>query len=188
MLHTITANDIPVKNLQSYYDNFVIVHLTDQLIIPSANGATRLYFKVYHQDGMELEEYDEYEDTQEMRFEFIPVNSIVEALGRIADDLIEAEDQNDAYAEEHDIEKDQIMVACVCGRSWNSKVVRYINQDIAEDTSEIQVTDMYKYFKMPSEEKMVQLVKTALNSEFVYPDDPIAYAYALHRVLGGDLP
>lgn len=188
MMHTITSNPIDVRRLTDYHDNFVIVHLTDKLMAPLANGGTGLYFKVYHQDGMELQEFDEYEDTPEMKFEFIPVTSITEALGKIADDLIESEDRNDAYAEEHDIEKDEIMVACVCGKTWNAKAVKYINKDIADDTSDIKVVDMYQYFKAPTEAKMVQFVKTALGSEFVYPDDPIAYAYALHRVLGGDLP
>ena len=44
---------------------------------------------------------------------------------------------------------------------------------------------MYQYFKATNEEKMAQFVKTALQTEFVYPEDPIAYAYSLHRVLGG---
>lgn len=188
MLHTITSNPIEVKRLTDYHDNFIIVHLTDKVLLPYANGQTGLYFKVYHQDGMDVQDYDEYEDTPDMRFEFIPVTSIQEALSKIADDLIESEDLNDAYAEEHDIQKDEIMVACVCGYKWNAQATRFINKNIEEDTTDIRVVNMYQYFRIPSEAKMAQFVKTALGSEFVYPDDPIAYAYALHRVLGGDLP
>ncbi|MCM1295005.1 MAG: hypothetical protein NC311_05640 [Muribaculaceae bacterium] len=188
MLHTITCNPIEVKRLTDYHENFIIVHLTDKVLAPLANGATGLYFKVYHQDGMDVQDYDEYEDTVDMRYEFIPVRSITDAFSRIADDLIDAEDRNDQRAEELGISKDEIMVACVCGKAWNPKAVKYINNDIREDTTDIQVVDMYQTLMIPSEEKMAQFVKTALGSQFVYPEDPIAYAYALHRVLGGDLP
>lgn len=188
MLHTITSNPVNVRRLTDYHDNFVIVHLTDKVMAPLANGATGLMFKIYHQDGMGIEEYDEYEDTADKKFKFIPVRSITDALDMIADDLIEAENANDKRAKELGIPPDEIMVACVCGRAWTGKAAKYLNNDIKEDTSEIRVLDMYQYFKATSEEKMVQFVKTALQTEFVYPEDPIAYAYSLHRVLGGDLP
>lgn len=184
MLHVITSNPIEVTSLAKYNDNFIIVHLTEKLIAPTADGRKGYHFKIYHQDGMSTDEFDDYETIPGYKYELIPTRSINDAFVAIADDLVEAEDKAESEAAEFDFVPDQIVVACACGKQWNSKAVQYINNEISLD-AETRVFDIYRYLKITKESQLEAYVKANLQTEFVYPEDPVAYSYALYQVLGG---
>ena len=61
MIHIVTSNPVAVKSLKDYNDNFIICHLQEKMLLPFANATMGFYFKVYHQDGMILDDFDEYE-------------------------------------------------------------------------------------------------------------------------------
>ena len=87
MIHIVTSNPVAVKSLKDYNDNFIICHLQEKMLLPFANATMGFYFKVYHQDGMILDDFDEYENEGNYRYDFIPVRSISEALQSIALDV-----------------------------------------------------------------------------------------------------
>lgn len=187
MLNVITSNPISVTSLKRYHDNFIICHATERpLVAPMVNGGIGFSFKVYHQDGMDVEEYDEYTNVPGFKYEFIPVRSITQALDSIVDTIVDDEDKIDQRAGDLNIPKDEIMIVCACGKQWNRLVVQYINKELARD-AESQAFDIYRHFRCTQESQLAQIVKNRLDTKFVYPEDPIAYAYALYQALGGSI-
>jgi len=140
---------------------------------------------VYHQDGMSVEEYDEYTNVSGYNYKFIPVRTIDQALDDIIDGIIAAEDRLDS-TNDPDNPKEDLMVVCCFPRQWNAQAVKYIN-NVLTHKAETQILDIYKHFKITNDSQLEQIVKNRLNTEFVYRDDPIAYGFALYKALGGDV-
>ena len=43
--------------------------------------------------------------------------------------------------------------------------------------------DLYQYLKITSKDNLVNILTQTLNTKFVYPDDPVAFGYAIYETL-----
>lgn len=188
MLHVVTSNPISVKSIHRPVDNFIVAHVFPKLIIPRVATSMGHGITIYHQDGMSMDEYEDYVNDSDIVYEFVPVNSITDALDRIADVVSEEENRReeaDRNRSEDDDVQDESMLAFVCDASWNRSATRYVNERLTDAGVELQAIDLYSTLRIPSREKLADYIKVSLGSSFVYPEDPVAFGYAVHRVLGG---
>jgi len=185
MIHIVTSNPLNIKSLSDYNDNFIICHLQEKILLPFANAAMGYYFKVYHQDGMIPDEMDDYQNEANYKYDFIPVRSIPEALKLIAQDVVSSEQSTQKEADDTGNTREEVTLVTACGYKWNKQVVQKLNFAINRADGETTCLDLYTYLRAPSLEKLGEIVKNNLQSQFVYPEDPIAFSYALMRMLNG---
>ena len=182
MLHVITSNPVDIKHLKQYANNFILVHTYAKIVIPSMTMAN-YFLDVYHEEGMDLSDYDDYSDDGQFRYSFHDAIQPGPAIETIAEKILtedrvaNAGDQND-NPEEH-------MVAFACDYRWNQSAVKKFNSWMREHDSEITAVNLYSVLKAPSSDKLVEYIKMALSTEYVYPEDPIAFGYAVYQVLNG---
>ena len=182
MLRVITSNPVDIRHLKQYASNFVLVHTYEKLVVPSVNLATQ-FLDVYHEQGLDLAEYEDYEDDSRFRYSFMEavqpgpaIESIAEVI--LTEDRLANADTPEDNPEEH-------MVAFACDYRWNQSAVKRFNSWMKEHYSEITAVNLYTVLKVPSKEKLAEYIKMALSTEFVYPDDPIAFGYAVYQTLNG---
>ena len=187
MINIITANSQDVRSIRDYNDNFIISHLIETTNPPFNTNVICYHFDVYYQDGISLADYTDYTDTPEITYRFIPVASITEALDRIAVKLIDAEDEAAERAEDDEDTQEDLLVAVVCNVKWNYQVVRYLNGRINESGNDTSCLDLYRHFKIVRQERLVDILKEHLHTQFIYPEDPLAYGYALFQLISGVL-
>ena len=84
-------------------------------------------------------------------------------------------------------DQEELNVIVVCEKQWNKEVVRYLNRALADRIEDIEdypnVLDLYQYLKITSKDNLVNILTQTLNTKFVYPDDPIAFGYAIYETL-----
>lgn len=182
MLHVITSNPVDIKHLKQYANNFILVHTYAKIAIPSVNFAT-YFMDCYHQEGMDLSEYEDYEDDSQFRYSFedaIQPGPAIETIAEkiLNEDLAAKADTPDDNPEEH-------MVAFACDYRWNQSAVKRFNSWMREHNSEITAVNLFTVLKVPSMKKLAEYIKMALSTEFVYPDDPVAFGYAVYQTLNG---
>lgn len=185
MTHVITSNPLDITSIKDYNDNFIFSHLMKKKMLPLASGELGNLFKIYHQDGMDLSDYEEYLNEPNFTYEFIPTTTITTALDSIVQDIASAECGARLVREQTGDPQEEIVVVVACGITWNKQVVRYMNTKLNQLMMETSVMDLYQYMKIVRMDKLTNFVKTVLNSEFVYPDDPVAFSYALMKTLEG---
>ena len=181
MLHVITSNPVDIKHLKQYANNFILVHTCSRLFMPSVN-IVGYYFDIYHQEGMDLTEYEDYEDDSQFHYEFsdgIQPGPIIETIAqKIYEEDQKAKAEDNTNPEEH-------MVAFACDYQWNQSAVKRFNQWMRERNCDITAVNIYTVLKAPSKERLADYVKMALSTEFIYLEDPVAFGYAVYRVLNG---
>lgn len=185
MINIITSNPTTIKNIQDYTDNFIVVHLMECTMISLSVQTSGYKFNIYHQDGMDLSEYEEYQNSSNLRFEFIPVRTISEALDKIIETIVQDEEQARTEAEKFNENQEELMVASVVDMSWNKLGINYINNGLAQHDCESSCLNLYQYLRVGSIQSLVNILKGRLQSDFVYPEDPVAFSYAIMRVLNG---
>ena len=181
MLHVITSNPVDIKHLKQYASNFILVHTYAKLSIPSVNLAT-YHMDVYHEEGMELDEYDEYEDDGQFRYTFQSVIQPGPGIDTIAEKILNEDLVANANTGDN---REEHMVAFACDYRWNQSAVKRFNAWMRENHADIQAVNLYNVLKAPSKEKLVEYMKMALSTEYIYPDDPIAFGYAVYQTLSG---
>ena len=186
MIHVITSNPITVKSIYDYTQNFIICDCSETSYPPYQELGYKV--EIYYADGMDTSDFDQYVDENLIRYTQIPIVSIQSAADEIANKLIQ---EVSAASGTKDVrtggapaaENTQLVVAC--SYQWNHKLVRYIEDKLAAAKVDVDILDIYRYMKFPSDEKLSTYVKAALGTEFIYPDDPVQYSYALMLVVGG---
>ena len=188
MLHVITSNPLKLGSIYRNNDNFIVVHTYTKIIIPRVATSIGYGIDIYHQDGMSLEEFDDYHSDDGIVYDFIPVAAITQALDMISDVITRDETQRqerNRNLEQDDDPPDESMVAVSCDQSWNKQASRYINQILSSNGIELSAIDLYSTLKIVSQNRLTEYLKKSLGTEFIYPEDPVSYGYAIHRVLGG---
>lgn len=181
MIHLLTSNLLPIRSIKDYNDNFVFCHIHTERIVPILTPTYRFIFEIYHQDEMVFDE-DVYEDTEDFIFHFHPVATMTEALDQIAESMIQFEQ---AEASKDEDLRDELTFAVCCDYNWSRQVFKYMNSAFGDHDSELSCLDLYQYLKVPSTQKMKELIGSILNSEFIYPEDSISFGYAIHRAIDG---
>ena len=188
MLHVITSNPLKLGSIHRNNNNFIVVHTYTKIIIPRVATSIGYGIDIYHQDGMSLEEFDDYHSDDGIVYDFIPVAAITQALDMISDVITRDETQRqerNRNLEQDDDPPDESMVAVSCDQSWNKQASRYINQILSSNGIELSAIDLYSTLKIVSQNRLTEYLKKSLGTEFIYPEDPVSYGYAIHRVLGG---
>ena len=181
MLHIITSNIIPVKNIKDYNDNFILVHLF-QKEVPGPYSIPRMKFDfhIFHQDEMELEQ-DEYLNTSDMEFHFNPEGDITQSLDQIVQTL---DTWNEKYNGNDDTDQsnpEEFQIVVACDKSWNKQVVKYLKQKFHDTGLDMEPLDLFKFFGIVEYDKLKEMLKSNLGTEFIYPEEPISFSYALFK-------
>lgn len=180
MLFCLSSKCSGVTHIREYTENFVFGLLHIRYEYPFHPPKTIYVFDIYYQDGMDIEEE---ENTDNMEFRYHSCSTITDALDQISKllyDIDFVEQQKD-----EDIRED-IMIGVCCDYKINKEICNYLNQKFNEyEDTELQSIDLYQYLKIGSSQSMVQVLKRMLHTEFIYPDDPIAYVYALYQAIQG---
>ena len=149
---------------------------------PLTKKAKLIYqFDIFYQDGMEFDP-DDYSNTDTMIFKFHPVNAITTALEEISSMIVDLELDNEEQDE--DLQEDNQFCVC-CDYLTNQQIVQYLNHQFNELDSDTTCLNLYQYLKITDTEKLVNLVKMVLSTDFVYPDEPISFSYALYKAIKG---
>lgn len=180
-LYVITSNAIPIDSIKKYNNNYLLSLLHSGILIPSAKKE-----KIYYYDIFQQVTDDEVEDTSSNQFDFnfIERPDITEALKLIARYL--AQEEKGQLELDEDFQEEMIVIAA-CPFSWNQQLVKYLNEQLIELGSEVRCLNIFTHYKLPSMDRLAEALKVSLNTNFIYPDDPVAFGYALYQAIGGML-
>ena len=181
MIYLLTSNILPIRSIREYNDNFIISLLHVVPFAPLTNGKMKYVYDIFHQSEMEMD--DQYTNQTDIEFHLHPVATIEEALVSISQQIKGTEEM--IQSRDEDSQEELVFGVC-CDYAWNGQVVKYLNNLFGEmDNCEIQCLNLYTYLKIPSVEAMSRTLKNSLGTEFVYPEEPVAFGYALHTAIGG---
>lgn len=187
MLHIITSNAVPVKNIKEYNDNFVICHLFQkEMNAPFSRMKMKYDFHVFHQDEMEFDQ-EEYMNSADMEFHFNPEPDITESLKAIIQTIDSYNEKYNGKDGEDEDNPEEFQVIVACNKQWNKQVVKYLRQRFHDKGLDITPLDIYEYFGIVNIDKLKNMIQSALGSEFVYPEDPVSFSYALYMTFAGGL-
>ena len=180
MIYILTANSVPMKSIKDYNDNFVFSLLhTENSKIHKAKK-TFYQYDIFLQDGMDTEGYDISGDMINCDIHEHP--EITSSLDHIVEILLAAEERQ--AMRDEDLQEEITLMVC-CDYQWTQTYVKELNERFAEAESELTALNIYRELHIASKDRLTTMLKTALNTEFIYPDDPIAFGYALVTALGG---
>ena len=181
MINIVTSNIIPIKSIYNYNDNFIICHLhTVTHPFPYSVPKLKYLFDIYHQDEMIMDDSDSYASDEDMEYRYHPVASITEALNQIAEDVIQFE--SDELEKDEDLQQ-EITLAVSCDYPWNKQVIKYLNNQFTDHDSDLTCLDIYNYMKIGSIERLGTTLKSMLGTNYIYPEDPIAFGYAIYQAV-----
>ena len=180
MTHIITASPLSAGNIREYSDNFIVTHLYTGHVAPLAQPSVLM--SVYHQPEMELD-YDSYDQLNSDTFKvtFNSTAAVTQALDSIAERILSIESSE--KEKDEDLQND--LTITVCAQYVNNRqIVRYLDDYFADHESSLSCLDLYRYMHVANIDRIADTLKKMLNTEFIYPDDPITFGYALYNVLG----
>lgn len=181
MLHIITSNHIPINNIKTYTNNFVLTHLYRRNIpIPTKIPRTKLSFNIFHQPEMELDQ-DSYRDTVDMEFHFNECPDLTSSFDQIGESICSQYEK--CFVADTDDSPEEFQIILACDKTWNQQGVKYLNSFFKEKGLDISVMNLYTYYGIVNYDKLKTLIQSVLNSEFIYPDDPISFSYALYQFI-----
>lgn len=187
MLHIITSNAVPVRNIKEYNDNFVICHLFQkEMNAPFSRMKMKYDFHVFHQDEMEFDQ-EEYMNSADMEFHFNSEPDITESLKAIIQTIDSYNEKYNGKDGEDEDNPEEFQVIVACNKQWNKQVVKYLRQRFHDKGLDITPLDIYEYFGIVNMDKLKNMIQSALGSEFVYPEDPVSFSYALYMTFAGGL-
>lgn len=178
----ITSNPIRLKdNIHDYVDNFEIVCVRERSLSTMRTPTDVFQYDVWYHDGMDIEEET---SDQEFQFHYYPTDVITTALDEITELIVMIQE---AILNKDEDDQEELNVIVICEKQWNKDAVQYIKRKITECVDDIDdypnVMDLYQYLKINSKDDLAQIMKMTLNTEFIYPDDPIAFGYAIYQTL-----
>ena len=170
-----------IINLNNTQDDkgIFLVHLCENIIVPFNSNQSGYIFTVYYHHDKNINSYkNSYTDTQSMRFKFVPVTDLIQALNLISESIINTQKQNMDVVEEN-------MVAFMLNTSWNTQCLNYINRQLKQKNQTLSCFDIYRYMGIVNKSKLADVIKSMLQTDKVFPDDPIAFAYSVMIALNG---
>lgn len=204
MLHIITSNRIPVNSLKEYSDNFIICHKSKtEINVPYRNIAYQHQFSIYIQSGMNSQiESENYTSSMEEKFLEYQVSTISDALedigGKISKDLLCENDRRrsagrgrDKADKDHENNtREEPMIFCACDPAWNHLACSFLNKYfrrnlLAKSGISVECLNLFSYLKVVNDDAIKSIIKNILNTDFIYPDEPVSFSYALDRVMFG---
>ena len=180
MIHIITSNSVPVSSIQRYADNFMIVHhYKREVPSPFSEIKLRHVFQTYIQTDMEYDE-SEFQDSSDFEFHIHEEPSIIPSLDEIINAIV------DQWKKERQEDDDvETIVVCACDMAWNRSAVWYMNKCLHARGVDVDCMDLYVTLRAGSADRIKSIISAQLDTEFIYPDEPVSFAYAIDRALIG---
>lgn len=178
----ITSNPIQLKNnIYDYVDNFEIVCVRERSLSTMRTPTSVYQYDVWYHDGMDIEIET---NDHEFQFHYYPTDVLTTALDEIAKLIIMIQE---AILERDEDDQEELNVIVICEKQWNKDAVHYINQKLAEDMDDVgnypNVMDLYQYLRIGNKDDFANIMKNTLNTQFIYPEDPVAFGYAVYQTL-----
>ena len=177
----LTSTPAPAgQQITDYVDNFIFSVLTQVDVALSKTPAKRYRYDTFYQDGSEPE-FDE--NTNDFEFHYYSVATITEAISGIVELVSKYQRIMD---ERPDDRREEINLIIACDKHWSRAVAKSIQDEIdeVEDfTHYPNIMNLYGYMKLTNRDSLVDIITRTLNCKFVYPDDPVAFGYALYLTL-----
>lgn len=180
MLYVITSNDVPIKSVHEYTGAYQLSLLHQYPSAVMKKGKMISVYDIFVQDESSLE--DGLDSSHLVEIDIHESPSIFSSLEEIAAILRAAEIEE--FEKDEDI-RSEIRVVCACKYQWNREITRQLQEFLGNQDSEIIPLNLFTELHIPSMDRLVNTLKTALNTQFIYPDDPIAFGFALYQALGG---
>lgn len=187
MNHIITCNPIGlITSLKKPYHNWTVCHLHEKDAKFYLTKKTRIVYDIYSEDENNNDILDEWFDDEsgydkmfEMKFHEVPYLSEIPAMvSSIIRDEYSPEDLLD-----EDKESPTIMVAAE--PDFSRLMVGALNRQFRADNLELEAINLMSYYQITEFAKLVEMIKKEMNSDFVYGDDPVSFAYVVNRMLRG---
>lgn len=180
MIHIITSNHVPVTSIKHYVDNFMIVHhYKRQILLPYSDPKLKHIFQTYIQTEMDYPE-DEFEDTAQFEFHIHEMSTMIESIDQI---ILAIYDQ---WKKIKDSGSDEdTMIICACVPEWNTSLCSYMNKIMHSKGMDTTCLNWYQALHAPSIESMKNIMTNRLGTKFIYPDEPVSFAYAIDCAMVG---
>ena len=178
----ITSNPVRIRdNIHDYVDNFEIACIRERPLLSMKEEKMIYQCDVWYQDGTEIEEE---ENDQEFQFCYHPTDMLTTVLDDIAGVIAAYQEYNLSQDED---KQEELNVIVVCERQWNKEAVRYLKRALVDRIEGIEdypnVLDLYQYLKITNKDDLANILMQTLNTKFVYPEDPVAFGYAVYETL-----
>lgn len=184
MNHVITCNQIgEIKSLKQPVENFVICHFHEYDAKFYLTKKTKPIFDLYVQDEYcdDVESLlEEYESEQVNVYE-------VPALSEISNILshnIAAEYTPEDLLDENS-DKELPSVYLCADVSFSNLMTSSLNRSFRNMGLELEAINLMKYYQLTNFSKFVDMMKTELETQFIYPDDPVQFAFVTNYMLRG---
>ena len=177
MVVILTADQLPVKSIQEYADNFLIAFTTEKLS-PVLNNTWVPYYELYCQEGSE----EEIPDDPKIIIKYNSAVNITDAAEKVAIRLAEIDSSITAYNDQYE-SNELLQVFVCCPYDWNNQFTNALNAALRENDHDLEVTDLYRYLHVVRVDRIVQSLKQILSTDFIYPEDAMAFGYALHAAI-----
>jgi hypothetical protein len=189
MIYLLTSNDIQIRNIKSYSENFIISLLHSQTSKFHRTPTQIFQYDIFTQDALSPD-LEDCESSDGINFDIHEHPTITSALDEIAQMLMDGLAKQQARSEDL---REEITIACCCTYDGNQQIVKHLNEIFSDaDSNELIGKDLvalnlYNQLRVGSKARIAELLRSLLNTEFIYPDDPISFGYALNQVLVGGM-
>ena len=185
MIHLITSNQIPIKDIKQNADNFCFVKTKIMISKVEIYEKTIFDFKIFYHDGMDMTEWENiYQSsplpTARLMYDFEPSPAIIAALDSIADEIL----QSYEIFKANDPSDEDFMIGVACYSKWNQQIVSYLDKKFRG--TDLSCFNLYRSLHITKTTELANIVKNVLQINYVYSEDPIAFAYAIYKAFFGD--
>ena len=181
MIHVITSNGVPINSIYRNTDNFVVVDYFKhaEITAPCRNPHLFDVFNVYAQADTLNIVLEDLTDLKDFKINSNTYPLLSPSLENIADDIAaewKAESEKDDTIEP--------IVVCACSYNWNRAAVSLLTRRMRAAGAPIEALNIYDVLRVGSTESLLKRLKMELDTEFIYPDEPVSFAYAIGRLWG----
>ena len=185
MNHIITCNPIgKIRSLKDSIDNFMVCHLHEKDAKFYLTKTSRIVYDLYVQDELS-DEVDElltsYDDT-EIRVNEVPSLSVIPEM--VSETILQEYTPEDLLDEDRDKEPPNVYISADV--DFSRLMTAALNRQFRNDSLELEALNLLSYYHLASFAKMVEMMKRELESDFIYPEDPVSFAYVTNRLLRGN--
>lgn len=177
MTHVITSNRSEFRSFREPSDNLIFVHRYEIPIYTTSEISYQDRFDVYISSGIGIpDEIMEYMKTLKSSIQVTFFDVPGEGLDSISSKILELEKK--------DSESDSI-VAIASDPNFSKLATSWLNRIFKTSDTEISALNLIQYMGVTNCDAMVKQIQFMLGVDNVYPNDLIAFSFAVHRALGG---
>lgn len=184
MNHVITCNPIgDIKSLKQPIENFVVCHFHEYDTKFYLTKKTKPIFDLYVQDEYcdDVESLlEEYESEQVNVYEVPALSEISEILSQ----NIAAEYNPDDLLDENS-DKELPCVYLCADVDFSNLMTSSLNRSFRNKGLELEAINLMKYYQLTNFSKLVDMMRTELETQFIYPEDPVQFAFVTNFMLRG---